>query len=324
MQIDPVILTPDLKKRRSNDFLQGITGYEGVTKDINTLNSFCGDGSQTGLSKCTRPSCVTCSSYKPTDYFCSTSTHRMYKVNNKEWPSVVDCNTSNFIYLITCNCCGIQYVGETGQNMKDRFQKHRTDIKKGKKRTHLVQHFNKGRCKNATYTIHIIENIEGTGQFADGKVNPDFIPARRSRETEWMLAMRTIFPYGLNEKIGESGNLQKLQEEDGMVGKKFPKLPRANIRSDIKRDNNKIDYSSFDRKQFLDTLVEKLKHDLKNAPNYIRVALFSMHKKQLKDLANHFRELLEEKGEDFLLAQWCLMAIDIINTRLYNPLIKKK
>ena len=49
----------------------------------------CGDGSLSAFSKCTASSCVTCLSYIPTDYFSSTVTHRLYKANNKEWPSVL-------------------------------------------------------------------------------------------------------------------------------------------------------------------------------------------------------------------------------------------
>ena len=83
--------------------------------------------------------------------------------------------------------------------------------------------------------------------------------------------------------------------------------------------NYKPDYSTVDHQQFMDTLVDKLQKDITNAPNFIRVALFSMHKKQLKELANKFRDLLEDKGDDYMCLQWCLMAIDIINTRLYKP-----
>ena len=135
-----------------------------------------------------------------------------------------------------------------------------------------------------------------------------------------MLSLRTVYPYGLNEKIGETGELNRLRlEEDGIIGKKFPKLPRVNNRVATTQGNNKIDYSSFDHQQFSNSLIEKLQQYIKNAPYFIRVALFSMHKKQLIELANKFRELLENQGEDYMCIQWCLMAIDIINTRLFKP-----
>ena len=183
---------------------------------------------------------------KPTDYFVSSVTHRLYKCINREWPMTVNCSTSSFIYLITCNCCGFQYVGETSQTARKRIRQHKSDIKCGKKNTYLVQHFQNGRCKGATFTFQIIENLVGTGRTDDDKSDPQFTPARKSRETQWMLAMRTVYPYGLNEKIGETGDLNRLRlEDDGIIGKKFPKLPRTNIRVATTQGNTKTDYSSF-------------------------------------------------------------------------------
>ena len=111
-QNEPV--TPVLVERNTTDNTQGVTGFEGFTKNIDVLNNLCGDGSLSAFHKCTKERCVTCSMYfKPTDYFASSVTHRLYKCNNREWPEVVNCNTSNIIYLLTCNCCNFQYVGET-------------------------------------------------------------------------------------------------------------------------------------------------------------------------------------------------------------------
>ena len=318
-QNEPV--TPVLVERNTTDNTQGVTGFEGFTKNIDVLNNLCGDGSLSAFHKCTKERCVTCSMYfKPTDYFASSVTHRLYKCNNREWPEVVNCNTSNIIYLLTCNCCNFQYVGETSQTIYNRCKQHRSDIKAGKKNTYLVQHFKNGRCNNATFTFQVIENLEGTGRTNDNKKSdPASVSGRRTRETEWILALRTAYPYGLNEKIEESGDLNRLrQENDGIIGKKFPKLPRSTIRIGG-QGSSKTDYSSFNHQQFLDTLVEKLQKDIRNAPNFIRIALYSMHKKPLKELANKFRELLENQGDDFMCIQWCMMAIDIINTRLYKP-----
>ena len=43
--------------------------------------------------------------------------------NTRSW------STSNCIYLITYCRCGLQYVGETVQSVRDRFSAHRTDMK---------------------------------------------------------------------------------------------------------------------------------------------------------------------------------------------------
>ena len=39
------------------------------------------------------------------------------------------CTTKNVIYLISCNKCGIQYVVETGQALRNRMNNHRQRLK---------------------------------------------------------------------------------------------------------------------------------------------------------------------------------------------------
>ena len=41
----------------------------------------------------------------------------------------VNCQSENVIYLITCNTCGVQYVGQTRNRIIQRFQGHYHDIK---------------------------------------------------------------------------------------------------------------------------------------------------------------------------------------------------
>ena len=41
----------------------------------------------------------------------------------------MNCGTRSVIYLISCQKCGIQYVGETSQTLKCRFNNHRNRLK---------------------------------------------------------------------------------------------------------------------------------------------------------------------------------------------------
>ena len=58
---------------------------------------------------------------KPSDIFYSSLTHRKYvtKYDDKN------------IYMLNCSYCrcGLQYVGETVQSLRDRFRGHRRDMK---------------------------------------------------------------------------------------------------------------------------------------------------------------------------------------------------
>ena len=158
-----VPFNPELVERVPNDLLQGVTDFDTLSTDIKVLNQLCGDGSLMKFMKCSGKSCFFCPVLKPTDYFSSTVTHRLYKACNHDLPSIVNCNSSNLIYLITCNTCNIQYVGETSQKLRVRFKKHRSEIKSGGK-TYLTQHFSKGRCKNSSYTVQIIDKLTENGR----------------------------------------------------------------------------------------------------------------------------------------------------------------
>ena len=55
----------------------------------------------------------------------------------------------NVAYFITCNKCKLHYVGETSQNLNERFTWHNT-------------HFSKGYSKELSYTVNIIKKPERT------------------------------------------------------------------------------------------------------------------------------------------------------------------
>ena len=44
--------------------------------------------------------------------------------------SHIICNTKNLIYMIQCNRCHLQYIGETKRRLKDRFNEHRRSVDK--------------------------------------------------------------------------------------------------------------------------------------------------------------------------------------------------
>ena len=49
---------------------------------------------------------------------------------NKIFNIKTNCNSTNdLIYLISCKLCSIQYVGESGQNLRDRMNNHKSTIR---------------------------------------------------------------------------------------------------------------------------------------------------------------------------------------------------
>ena len=54
----------------------------------------------------------------------------------------LDCRSENVVYLVTCNVCRLQYVGETSRGFSIRMREHLDKIRKGDKSQHLYRHFN--------------------------------------------------------------------------------------------------------------------------------------------------------------------------------------
>ena len=100
---------------------------------------------QGGSFRCMGSRCKTCKHVNVTNTFNSTYTRRQYKIANR-----LDCKSCNVVYLITCNLCNKQYVGETLRRLCDRLTDHRSNIVTLKD-TPIAKHF--------TLPYHSIANI---------------------------------------------------------------------------------------------------------------------------------------------------------------------
>ena len=69
-----------------------------------------------GSEKCGKSMCEVCLSIQETDIFTSTATNKSFKINHK-----LNCNDNCLIYLLTCKCFGKQYVGETTDEFRLRW-----------------------------------------------------------------------------------------------------------------------------------------------------------------------------------------------------------
>ena len=68
-----------------------------------------------------------------TEFTCF-ATRRKYKVKG-----ILKCTSKNVIYLISCKCCGKQYIG-SAIGFKERFRIHNSDINTGKVRCGVANH----------------------------------------------------------------------------------------------------------------------------------------------------------------------------------------
>ena len=171
--------------------------------------------------------CALCVNLKPSDSFHSSLTHRKYvtKCDDKNI-NTLNCSTSNCIYLKTCCRCGLQYVGETVQSLRDKFSGDRAGMKNpfaDNRCKILTKHFSFGLCKNANYIVNIIEKLSGSGRDDNGNPIPGVTVERQKKETKWMLTLQILYPYGLNDRVGD----EYMEEKDSrVVGNKFLPLHR--------------------------------------------------------------------------------------------------
>ena len=172
------------------------------------------------------------------------------------------------------NKCKFQYVGETSKYLNKRFNWHNSCFRNPTAYSFckiLNTHFSKGYCKDSSYTVNIIEKLEGTGRTERNTMDFAAKPLRKARETYWMHELRTIFPYGLNDRIG---NEFKTDNKHINVAAKFSSLPRKYSRAN--RDKNHKGVPRLLPQQFLKDLNHMLNTSIKYAPNFIRILISSM------------------------------------------------
>ena len=283
------------------------------------------DNNNNGLvHKCnSNRKCALCNNLKPTDEFYSSMTHRKYVSKSYDNNITLDCSTSNCIYLISCCRCDLQYVGETVQSLRDRFSGHRAGMKKpfaDNKCRILSRHFGIGPCKNANYTVNIIEKLSGSGRDENNKPLPSVTSERQKKETKWMLTLQTVFPYGLNDRVGDEYMTEK---DSRVIGNKFLPLKRSHDRPPYNANKNKHE-NSFLRHNFVKVLTRHLDHNLKDTGYFIRVSIKSFKKSFLKHISNDIYDFLSNKSDGFPNQQWYEMALDLIESRIYHATAAKK
>ena len=77
--------------------------------------------------------------------------------------------------------------------------------------------------------VQKIKKWQGSGRTSPGAIDLTEAVLRRKRETEWMLKLRTEYPYGLNEKVDiceDDKNMKRFKSDNGIVGKLLPSLPK--------------------------------------------------------------------------------------------------
>jgi hypothetical protein len=162
-------LTPTLTQQDRNN----IALLQELSSDDNT--------NQYTVSKCLIKRCKCCTSIICGPSYSDTSGSTIFYIEQN-----FNCNSQDIIYLIHCNKCDIQYVGQTARKLKDRLNNHRSDIT-CKRSTAISLHFNLPK--------HSIDNLRIMPIASLSALNTS---ERSKKEIFFMKLLDTFYPKGLN------------------------------------------------------------------------------------------------------------------------------
>ena len=158
---------------------------------------------------CGNKRCKTCDHIFVGSSFTSNVNGRCYNVTCAG--KNMNCGTKNIIYLISCRKCAVQYVGETSQTLRSRFNNHRNRLKQlcG---LYLYHHFNSDSHTLEDISIMPIEEV--VLEPGDSMTLPS---KRLQREEFWYRELCSVYPYGLNDNVKGVGNVSSMSRSEDLI-----------------------------------------------------------------------------------------------------------
>ncbi|MCP4052936.1 MAG: hypothetical protein GY739_07705 [Mesoflavibacter sp.] len=148
--------------------------------------------------KCNRNRCITCTyviesncERKVWSYITGKS-FSIYSTSDES----LTCTSKFVVYLISCKKCGVQYVGETGQELKARFLSHRRcviNLQPGM----LYSHFQQDSHSVDDMSLQVL-----------GRIDSQDKSELRRMENAWIRVLCTAWPFGLNDRIDGYGDMK--------------------------------------------------------------------------------------------------------------------
>ena len=135
---------------------------------------------------------------------------------------------------------------------------------------------------------------------------------RLARENYWIKTLRTVYPYGLNDKVKEG-------TEDVPVGKLFNPLTRHGVRQPVQIRTKTGGNPNDDIDSFIQEILVREKHE---RSNFCRKRLESFNKKVLKRLAKEAEGKLNSNC-DKSLVRWYDLIKDHFITKTFKLKEKK-
>ncbi|CAJ0959390.1 unnamed protein product [Ranitomeya imitator] len=128
-------------------------------------------------------SCHQCSNVLKGDSFTHPRSGRRFPIKGQ-----FTCNSSFVVYLIKCSC-GLGYVGETTQHIRDRISKHKSTIRCGRTLLPIPAHFSQHNHNVAQLRYQVIDHVPISRRGGDR------IKRLKERESFWIYTLQTLSPY---------------------------------------------------------------------------------------------------------------------------------
>ena len=260
------------------------------------------DGPYCSISRCGIKNCKTCNILITEPQFKSCLTNNNYHTHGYEH---LNCKSSNVVYGIECDLCGLIYVGETMGQLNKRISGHRFQINHGGNQL-IYQHFNQPDHSILSMRVRILEKIYHHTN--NGKLSTHF---RRQREEHWIRELGTAVPYGCNDRIDSVGNLTSPACSSVNVMNLF------NYSSRRKRSHGHRHYTPpiFHDVSF-NGLIEHMSKPL--GIHHIRTKLFSVSLSKLKKLSEEcsLYSITNHQSSEYKLT---FIIMDIYNFRSRKP-----
>ena len=106
---------------------------------------------ESGAMRCSCPRCRTCPIIKETEELIFTNSREKFKIRTK-----MDCTSQNLVYCIKCNGCGKDYIGQTGDQLKNRMTIHRQQINNPKTRQIKLSEHLENCARNHEHKFSVI------------------------------------------------------------------------------------------------------------------------------------------------------------------------